>query len=116
MRALTNSGTWAEGIPVFPTHTASNWNTIATGAFPKTHGVTDMVVHLPGTALTDITSGFYSNLCKAEQIWRTCERFSKKCILLKYIGSWPPNIEKGIQVEGFGAPQQPDLDLGVLVR
>ena len=107
MQALTNSGTWAEGIPVFPTHTASNWNTIATGAFPKTHGVTDMVVHLPGTALTDIRSGFYSNLCKAEQIWRTCERFSKKSILLKYIGSWPPNIEKGIQVEGFGAPGGP---------
>jgi predicted AlkP superfamily phosphohydrolase/phosphomutase len=107
MNRLANSGTWAEGIPVFPTHTASNWNTIATGAFPKTHGVTDMVVHLPGTLLTEIRSGFYSNLCQAEQIWRTCERFSKRSILVKYIGSWPPNIEKGIQVEGFGAPGGP---------
>jgi len=107
IQKLASEGVWSEGIPVFPTHTASNWNTIATGAWPKTHGVTDMVVHLPGTPLTEIKSGFYSDLCQAEQIWRTAERFDKTCILMKYIASWPPNIEKGIQVEGFGAPGGP---------
>jgi predicted AlkP superfamily phosphohydrolase/phosphomutase len=66
-----------------------------------------MVVHLPGTPLTEIKSGFYSDLCQAEQIWSTCERFDKKVLLLKYIASWPPNIGKGIQVEGFGAPGGP---------
>jgi predicted AlkP superfamily phosphohydrolase/phosphomutase len=107
MKKLAQEGCWAEGIPVFPTATASNWNTISTGAWPKTHGVTDMVVHLSGKPLTEIKSGFYSDLCQAEQIWKTCERFSKKVILLKYIGSWPPNIKNGIQVEGFGAPGGP---------
>jgi predicted AlkP superfamily phosphohydrolase/phosphomutase len=107
MKALVNEGTWAQGIPVFPTHTASNWNSISTGAWPTTHGVTDMGVHLPGTPLTEIKSGFYSDLCQAEQIWVTCERFDKKSILLKYIGSWPPNIKNSIQVEGFGAPGGP---------
>ena len=107
MKKLSDEGTWAECIPVFPTHTASNWNSVATGAWPKTHGVTDMVVHLPGTPLTEIKSGFWSDLCQAEQIWKTAERFDKKSILLKYISSWPPNIEKGIQVEGFGAPGGP---------
>ncbi|MDE1828713.1 MAG: alkaline phosphatase family protein [Thaumarchaeota archaeon] len=107
MQKLVNGGTWAEGIPVFPTHTASNWNTVSTGAWPKTHGVTDMVVHMPGTHLTEIKSGFYSDLCKAEQIWKTAERCGKKCILLKFIASWPPNIKKSVQVEGFGAPGGP---------
>jgi predicted AlkP superfamily phosphohydrolase/phosphomutase len=107
LHKLADQGTWAEGIPVFPTHTASNWNTVATGAWPKTHGVTDMVVHLPGTPLTEAKSGFYSDLCQAEQIWQTAERFDKRSILLKFIASWPPNIKKSIQVEGFGAPGGP---------
>jgi predicted AlkP superfamily phosphohydrolase/phosphomutase len=107
MNKLANEGSWTEIIPVFPTHTASNWNTIATGSWPKTHGVTDMVVHLPGKLLTEVTSGFYSNLCLAEQIWLAAERSGKKSILMKYIGSWPPNMKNGIQVEGFGAPGGP---------
>jgi predicted AlkP superfamily phosphohydrolase/phosphomutase len=108
MKALAANGAWSEVMPAFPSHTAANWNTIATGAWPSTHGVTDMVVHLPGTPLTEIVSGFYSHLCRAEQIWKTAERVGKKSILMKYIGSWPPNAEKGIvQVEGFGAPGGP---------
>ena len=107
IKRLTNEGARAECIPVFPTNSASNWASISTGAWPRTHGVIDMVVHLPGTPLTEIKSGFYSDLCQAEQIWSTCERFDKKVLLLKYIASWPPNIAKGIQVEGFGAPGGP---------
>jgi predicted AlkP superfamily phosphohydrolase/phosphomutase len=107
IKRLANEGAKAECIPVFPTNSASNWTSISTGAWPTTHGVIDMVVHLPGTPLTEIKSGFYSDLCQAEQIWSTCERFDKKVLLLKYIASWPPNIGKGIQVEGFGAPGGP---------
>jgi predicted AlkP superfamily phosphohydrolase/phosphomutase len=107
MQKIAKHGTWAELIPVFPTHTASNWNTVSTGAWPKTHGVTDMVIHFPGTPLTEIKSGFYSNFCKAEQIWKTAEKNGKKSILMKYIASWPPNIQNVLQVEGFGAPGGP---------
>jgi predicted AlkP superfamily phosphohydrolase/phosphomutase len=107
MQKIAQEGTSAELIPVFPTHTASNWNTVSTGAWPKTHGVTDMVIHFPGTPLTEIKSGFYSNFCKAEQIWKTAEKNGKKSILMKYIASWPPNIENVLQVEGFGAPGGP---------
>jgi len=107
IKMLANEGARAECIPVFPTNSASNWTSISTGAWPRTHGVIDMVVHLPGTPLTEVKSGFYSDLSQAEQIWSTCERFDKKVLLLKYIASWPPNIKKGIQVEGFGAPGGP---------
>jgi predicted AlkP superfamily phosphohydrolase/phosphomutase len=107
IKKLAMEGARAECIPVFPTNSASNWTSISTGALPRTHGVVDMVVHLPGTPLTEIKSGFYSDLCQAEQIWSTCERVGKKVLLLKYIASWPPNIGKGVQVEGFGAPGGP---------
>jgi predicted AlkP superfamily phosphohydrolase/phosphomutase len=107
MKKLVDDGTWSEIIPVFPTASPSNWSSISTGAWPKTHGVTDMVVHLPGTHLTDIRSGFYSDLCQAEQIWTTAERFDKRVILSKFMCSWPPKITRGIQLEGFGAPGGP---------
>ncbi|TLY05597.1 MAG: hypothetical protein E6K92_01305, partial [Thaumarchaeota archaeon] len=107
MKSLVDGGAWSEIIPVFPTASPSNWSSISTGAWPKTHGVTDMVIHLPGTHLTDIRSGFYSDLCQAEQIWVTAERFDKRVILSKFMCSWPPNIKKGIQLEGFGAPGGP---------
>jgi len=107
LERLAKEGTWAECLPVFPTHTAANWNSVVTGAYPKTHGVTDMTVHIPGTPLTEIKSGFYSDLCRAEQVYKTAENANKKCILLKYIASWPPIIKNGIQVEGFGAPGGP---------
>ena len=107
MKKLADEGTWSELIPVFPTHTASNWNSVSTGASPQIHGVTDMVIHFPGTPLTEIKSGFYSNFCQAEQIWKTAELHGKKTILMKYIASWPPNSQNVIQVEGFGAPGGP---------
>ena len=107
MEYLLRNGVWAEGMPVFPTVTSTNWTTIATGAMPSTHGITDMVIHTHGTELTEIESGFYSNLCKAEHIWNTCERFDKKPLLLKYIASWPPSITNGLQIDGFGAPGGP---------
>jgi predicted AlkP superfamily phosphohydrolase/phosphomutase len=107
MKRLADEGTRSELIPVFPTHTASNWNSVSTGASPQNHGVTDMVIHFPGTPLTEIKSGFYSNFCKAEQIWKTAELHGKKTILMKYIASWPPNSQNVIQVEGFGAPGGP---------
>jgi predicted AlkP superfamily phosphohydrolase/phosphomutase len=107
MKRLVDNGAWSEIIPVFPTASPSNWTTISTGAWPKTHGVTDMVVHLPGTPLTEIQSGFYSDLCKAEQIWITAEKLGKKVILSKFMCTWPPKIKKGVQIEGFGAPGGP---------
>jgi predicted AlkP superfamily phosphohydrolase/phosphomutase len=107
IKKLMDQGTMAECIPIFPTNSSSNWSTISTGSWPKTHGVTDMVIHIPGTDLTEVKSGFYSDACTAEQLWLTCERFDKKAILLKYNVSWPPNMKKGIQVEGFGAPGGP---------
>src|SRR5919198_3643307 len=99
MKKLVDEGAWGEIIPVFPTASPSNWSSISTGAWPKTHGVTDMVVHLPGTHLTEFRSGFYSDLCRAEQLWEAAEKYDNKVILSKFMCSWPPKIKRGIQLE-----------------
>ena len=49
---------------------SSNWTSISTGAWPRTHGVIAMVLHLPGTPLTEVKSGFYSDLCQTINIFK----------------------------------------------
>lgn len=99
---LMKTGAYGEILTPHPTLTASNWTSIATGAWPGTHGITDWNVHHPGEPLDIIHSGYNSDECSSEYLWNSAERGNKKCILLKYPASWPPTISTGIQVDGCG--------------
>ena len=110
---LIKKGVLTKSFPAFPPSTSVNWTTIATGAYPGTHGVTGMYIHKKGDPLEKraLISGFYSTCCKAERLWETAERANKIPMLLKYTTSWPPSIEKGIQVGGFGNPWWSAFDI-----
>lgn len=107
MASLMDKGVSGEILPVFPTNSAPNWVSATSGAYPATHGVTDMVVHIVGEPLSIVHSGFYSFHCKAERVWEAAEREGKIPVLLKFTTSWPPTINKGIQIDGFGSPGGP---------
>ena len=92
----------ANALAPYPTLTGSNWQTIATGAWPGTHGVTDMSYHVTGEPLQAWHSGFKSTACEAEYLWEAAARAGKRSILLKYTGSWPPRGVSGVQVDGGG--------------
>ena len=104
---LIKEGAVADGLPSFPTSTSTNWTTISTGAPPRTHGVTDMTLHVEGDDLPSAHSAFDSRWCMTERIWDTAAKNGKKVILLKYPCSWPPTSKKILQVEGYGAPSGP---------
>ena len=99
---LLSNGAYREMLGVFPTLTPPGWTTLATGAWPGTHGVTDFNIHQPGAALDETVWGINTALCRAEYIWNTAERCGKVPLLVKYEMSWPPTITSGIQVEGTG--------------
>ena len=49
---IVQNGVWANNCLVpHPTITPPNWTTIATGAWPGTHGITCFHIHQPGTDL-----------------------------------------------------------------
>jgi len=105
LEKLMKTGVYMEAFPSPPPATAVNWSTVVTGAHAATHGVTAMSMHNPGDPLDKkYYSGFFSSCRKAEALWEIVERIGKKVILLKYPGTWPPVIKKGVQVEGFGDP------------
>jgi len=100
---LLREGTRCENAyPPYPTLTGSNWATIATGAWPGTHGVTDMSYHVSGEPVNYWHSGFTSNAVEAETLWEAAARAGKKAITLKYTGSWPPRHPDLVMVDGGG--------------
>ncbi len=104
-KKLFNEGVLAENcLPPFPTITPPNWASIATGAWPGTHNVTDFHLHKEGTSQVNANTfeGFSSENCKAEYIWDKLDAAGKKCIVCNYPGSWPSKMKNGIMVGGAG--------------
>jgi predicted AlkP superfamily phosphohydrolase/phosphomutase len=100
-KRLMDRGVFADSaLNPHPTLTPSNWTTIATGAWPGTHGITDFDVHKPGEPLDKVHLGFSTEFCDVEYLWDAVERAGKRAVLLKYTASWPPTIERGLQVDG----------------
>jgi predicted AlkP superfamily phosphohydrolase/phosphomutase len=95
-------GVYREMLGVYPTLTPPGWTTIATGAWPGTHRVTDFSIRNPGASIDDTIWGINTDLCRAEYLWNTAERCGKTPILVKWEMSWPPTVKGGIQVEGTG--------------
>ncbi len=103
LKRLMEDGVFAENCLVpYPTITSSNWTTIATGAWPGTHGITGYSVHIPGDPLDEIHDGFDSQDNQAETIWEVAEREGRKSIIFDWPASWPPKISKGIVIGGGG--------------
>lgn len=85
---------------VLPAITPPNWASIATGAYPATHGITCFWNHTLGNELDVLDYGFDSGLLKAETIWESYARAGKKSIIFNYPTSWPPQVKDAIYVDG----------------
>ena len=100
---LFREGTvFPNALSPYPNTTGSLWATIATGAWPGTHGVTDMSYHVTGEPVDHWHSGFTSDGVEAETIWEAVCRAGKKAIVLKYTGSWPPRDPDVSMIDGGG--------------
>ncbi len=100
---LVRTGVMAEnGLVPYPTITPPNWTTLATGAWPGTHGITDYHVWKPGNEIdmSGTHQGFSRNDCLVENIWEAAEKVGKKSIVLNWPSSWPSRLKQGIVVGG----------------
>jgi len=100
---LIDVGVVAENCLVpYPTITSSNWTTIATGAWPGTHGITGYSVHNPGDPLDVFHGGFDSNDNLSETLWEAAERAGKRSIVFDWPAAWPSKMRDGIVIGGGG--------------
>lgn len=76
-----------------PTVTPPMWTTLATGAYPCTHGIT-CFYRQSDTDLDVIEYNLDSTKCKAEQLWNVFAEAGKKTLVWHWPGSsWPPTSD-----------------------
>lgn len=76
-----------------PTVTPPLWTTLATGAYPGTHGITCFFGQDPEN-LDNIIYNLDSRRCQAEPLWNVFAEAGKKTLVWHWPGSsWPPTSE-----------------------
>lgn len=76
-----------------PTITPPMWATLATGAYPMTHGIIDYAIPIPGEPDMRMEA-FLSPFCKAEQLWNVTAAAGKKTLVFHWPGgAWPPSSD-----------------------
>ncbi len=102
LKKMLEQGFFAPAYSSPYTCTATNWPTIATGAWVGTHGCTSFEAHLPGMELGETARTFNSHLCRAEYFWHSAERQGKRSILINYPCAFPKLLRNGAVVGGDG--------------
>lgn len=101
IKKLMERGSYGYSIPLFPSHTPTNFASLLTGTYPTVHGVADGPMHIEGYPLTKPSvAGFRSSARKVPAIWSILEEQNKSVALLSMPGSTPPELENGITIRG----------------
>lgn len=93
-----------------PTVTPPMWTTLATGAYPITHGIVGFSIPDP----INIGQSHYaldSSLCKAEQLWNVTAESGLKTLVFHWPGSsWPPtSTSDNLHVVDGTQPAAPNM-------
>ena len=76
-----------------PTITPPMWTTLATGAYPMTHGVEDFNITKKGELDVNF-AGIYSTNVHAEPLWNITAEAGKKTLVWHWPGgAWPPTSD-----------------------
>jgi predicted AlkP superfamily phosphohydrolase/phosphomutase len=110
---IVEQGAFLETLPTLPPWTPPGWATVATGAWPSTHGIEGFGVHFEGEPLSTEHDGFDSRLRRAQTFWEAAAPLGKRAILFKYPGTWPHRPGAAIQVGGLAgyAGRKSGLDI-----
>ena len=85
-----------------PTYTPPNWCSMATGAWPGTHGITCFWNHTLGDPLDKLSTGFDSQKCEAEYMHDALANQGLNSIVVGWPTTWPPTNERTILLDGSG--------------
>lgn len=99
-------------LGAIPTITPPCWTTLATGAYPGTHGITCYWRQSPDN-LDAVVYNMDSRNCEAEQIWNVATEAGKKTLVWHWPGSsWPPSTDSELLTVVDGT-QPGSVNMGV---
>lgn len=98
--------------PVIPAQTPTNWDTLATGATPGTHGVVQWGSHIPGEPVWEYhrADAFTAGLCRAEYLWEAAARQGMRSVVVNYAG-YPPTTDGALTIDWLYEPARSTFDL-----
>ena len=80
-------------LGALPTVTPPQWTTLATGAYPMTHGIEDFNINLKGELDVNF-AGIYSKYVRAEPLWNVTAESGKRTLVWHWPGgAWPPTSD-----------------------
>lgn len=85
-----------------PNYTPPGWCSMATGAWPGTHGITCFWNHTLGEPLDKLSFSFDSKKCEATWIYDHFSKLGKKTIVIGWPTTWPPTNDSTILIDGSG--------------
>ncbi len=91
-QSLLADGCFTRALPAMPTLTTTNWATIASGAWPSTHGVSDFNPQRPGELPGESSQGFDARAVSAELVWEAAVRAGRHAVVVNWPGAWPPRV------------------------
>ncbi len=102
-RKIMKNGGFSRSMSAIPAQTPENWTTIATGAWPGTHGITVWGRHDYGEPVTEKNGpqAMSSNLCKAEYLWEAAARQGMRSVLQYFVG-YPPTTDETMHIDWIG--------------
>lgn len=96
MKKLVEEGAQREDLVMLgsqPTVTPPQWTTLAVGANPVVHGITQFSRVIPGR-INQTGYNLDSRLVKAEPVWNCCVEAGKKTLVMHWPGgAWPPTSD-----------------------
>ena len=107
LKKLLEQGVANENIDmmgVLPAGTPPNWTSLATGNYPRTHGITCFQNHTLGKDLGIVEYNWDARRIQSELIWEAFNDENKKAICLNYCEAWPNRVEgsNNIIIDGTG--------------
>ena len=106
---LAREGMCEKALGVLPSHPPTGYATIATGAYPGTHGITCTMVHNPGEPMFEFHHGNFTDSVLAETLWEAADKAGQRTVVLNYhTGTWPPkNARNGVAVQPITLAKTP---------
>lgn len=89
---MTEQGSTGVLVGVYPTNAYASQASMATGVYPKTHGILGSEYHATGTPLGSRTPSVNSTsiLAPAEPFWAIAEKAGLNATIANFPFSWPP--------------------------
>lgn len=106
-KRLRNTGVSADNLPFPSSVTPGNWTSIASGAKPWRHGISDFCMHMPGKPLSEMHMVFKKDSFNSVQlVWDAFASRGRRAATMSFPGALPQTEPLHLAIGNSGEPAE----------